>query len=167
MDKATKQAALARTSLRNPVHFCALGFGTGLASFMPGTFGTLAALPFLLLFPYLSFTFQVLLTLLVCVIGIWLCDKTAKDMQVHDHSAIVWDEIAGMMITMLAVPMTAIHLLVGFILFRLFDIAKPWPISYLDKHVHGGFGIMVDDILAGLFSLAALQALIYSGLLQF
>ena len=78
-------------------------------------------------------------------------------MKVHDHSAIVWDEVAGMMITMIAIPITVTHLLLGFILFRIFDIVKPWPISLLDKNVHGGVGIMVDDIVAGLFSLAVFE----------
>lgn len=167
MDKAEKKAALQRVTLSNPIHFLALGYGTGLAPFMPGTFGTFAALPFLLLFPYINVVMQVILTILVCVIGIWLCDKTAKDMQVHDHSAIVWDEVAGMMITMLAVPITVTHLIVGFLLFRFFDIVKPWPIRYLDKHVHGGFGIMVDDILAGVFSLGVLHTLIFYDVLRF
>ncbi len=85
--------------------------------------------------------------------GIWICGKTAEDMGVHDDSSIVWDEVAGMLITMLAVPLSWQTLLMGFVLFRFFDILKPWPISYLDKHVHGGFGIMIDDVLAGLFAL--------------
>jgi phosphatidylglycerophosphatase A len=78
-------------------------------------------------------------------------------MDVHDDSSIVWDEIAGMMITMLAVPLSWQTLLIGFVLFRFFDILKPWPISYLDKHVHGGFGIMIDDVLAGLFALGCVH----------
>jgi phosphatidylglycerophosphatase A len=91
------------------------------------------------------------------VLGIWICGKTAEDMGVHDDSSIVWDEVAGMLITMLAVPLSWQTVLVGFMLFRFFDILKPWPISYLDKHVHGGFGIMIDDVLAGLFALAGIQ----------
>lgn len=165
MDKSEKKAALKKLRLGNPVHFMALGFGTGLAPVMPGTFGTLAAFPFLMAFPYITIAGQLLLTLAVCLLGFWLCDKTARDMQIHDHPAIVWDEVAGMMITMLAVPITLPNLVVGFALFRLFDITKPWPIRYFDKQVHGGIGIMLDDIVAGIFSLAALQALIYFGLL--
>lgn len=167
MDKATKKAALQKLSLRNPVHFLALGFGTGLAPKMPGTFGTLAALPLLYSFLFLPVWGQICFTLLVSIVGIYICDRASKDMGVHDHSAIVWDEVAGMMITMIAVPLTLTHLVAGFLLFRLFDIVKPWPISYLDKHIHGGFGIMVDDILAGIMSLAVLQGLIYFNLLQF
>ena len=167
MNKSEKKAALARVKLTNPAHLFALGFGTGLSPVMPGTFGTLAAIPFILLFPYLSLSLQLLLTIAVCLVGFWLCEKTAKDMQVHDHPAIVWDEVAGMMITMLAVPVTVTNLVAGFLLFRLLDIAKPWPIRFFDKQVHGGVGIMLDDIIAGVFALGILQALIYLNLLQF
>jgi phosphatidylglycerophosphatase A len=100
-------------------------------------------------------------TIVACVAGIWICDKTARDMQVHDDSSIVWDELAGMLITMILVPLTWQNLLAGFLLFRLFDILKPWPISYLDKHVHGGFGIMIDDVLAGIFALGCLHLGLY------
>lgn len=147
-----------RVSLFNPVHFLALGFGSGLAAKMPGTFGTLAALPLVVLLSYYTgFSVYLIVTILVCVAGIWICGKTAEDMGVHDDSSIVWDEVAGMLIAMLAVPLSWQTVLVGFVLFRFFDILKPWPISYLDKHVHGGFGIMIDDVLAGLFALACLH----------
>jgi phosphatidylglycerophosphatase A len=147
-----------RVSLFNPVHFLALGFGSGLAPKMPGTFGTLAALPLVvLLSEYANFSAYVIVTILVSIVGIWICGKTAEDMGVHDDSSIVWDEVAGMLITMLAVPLSWQTLLIGFVLFRFFDILKPWPISYLDKHVHGGFGIMIDDVLAGLFALCILH----------
>lgn len=147
-----------RVSLKNPWHFLALGFGSGLAPKAPGTFGTLAAVPLVWLCSvYLPFSYFLILTVLFSIVGIWICGKTADDMQVHDDSSIVWDEVVGMMITMLAVPMNWHTLLIGFILFRIFDIAKPWPISYLDKHVHGGFGIMADDVLAGVFALACMH----------
>ncbi len=147
-----------RVSLFNPVHFLALGFGSGLAAKMPGTFGTLAALPLVVLLSYYTgFSVYLIVTILVCVAGIWICGKTAEDMGVHDDSSIVWDEVAGMLIAMLAVPLSWQTVLVGFVLFRFFDILKPWPISYLDKHVHGGFGIMIDDVLAGVLSLCILH----------
>jgi phosphatidylglycerophosphatase A len=154
LDKQIRQ----RISLLNPVHFLALGFGSGLAPKMPGTFGTLASLPLVVLLShYAGFSLYVFVTLLICIAGIWICDKTAEDMGVHDDSSIVWDELAGMLITMIAVPLSWQTLLVGFLLFRFFDIIKPWPISYLDKYVHGGFGIMIDDVLAGLFALGVLH----------
>ena len=160
MDSAIRS----RVSMKNPVHFLALGFGSGLAPKMPGTFGTLAALPIVfLLLSYASMPVYLLVTLLVSVTGIWICGQTAKDMGVHDDSSIVWDEVAGMLVTMIAVPLSWQTLLAGFVLFRLFDIVKPWPISYLDKHVHGGAGIMVDDIVAGLFALLVLHLSISAG----
>jgi phosphatidylglycerophosphatase A len=154
MDKQIRS----RVSLLNPVHFLALGFGSGLATKMPGTFGTLAALPLVVLLScYSSFNVYLIVTILISIAGIWICGKAADDMGVHDDSSIVWDEVAGMLLTMLAIPLSWQTLLAGFVLFRFFDILKPWPISYLDKHVHNGFGIMIDDVLAGLFSCACLH----------
>ena len=153
-----------RVNMRNPVHFLALGFGSGLAPKMPGTFGTLAAIPLVMLLgTTLTLSAYLAVTLIACVVGVWLCGKTAQDMGVHDDSSIVWDEIAGMLITMIAVPLTWQNLLVGFALFRLFDIVKPWPISYLDKHLHGGLGIMLDDIIAGFFALGGLHLALFLG----
>ncbi|TMP71409.1 phosphatidylglycerophosphatase A, partial [Pseudoalteromonas ruthenica] len=93
------------------------------------------------------------------------CGKTAEDVQVHDHPAIVWDEVAGFYITMLGAALSWQTLLAGFVLFRFFDIVKPGPIKLLDKRLKGGWGIMADDILAGIFSLICLQALIKTGVL--
>ncbi|MCM2680542.1 phosphatidylglycerophosphatase A family protein [Echinimonas agarilytica] len=138
-------------------HWLAVGFGSGLAPKAPGTFGTIAALPIVWAMSYLSLYGFLAVTLVSCVVGIYLCGKTAEDFNYHDHPGIVWDEFAGMMITMIAVPMTWQYLLAGFILFRIFDILKPWPISWLDKHVDGGFGIMIDDILAGLMALGCMH----------
>ena len=150
----------ARVSMKNPVHFLALGFGSGLVPVMPGTFGSLAALPLLVASAYVSTLSFIALTLIFSVVGIYLCGKTADDMQVHDHGSIVWDEIAGMFVTFLFVPISASSLFIGLVLFRLFDIWKPWIIGYADKRLDGGLGIMMDDVLAGLFAWAALQAII-------
>jgi Phosphatidylglycerophosphatase A and related proteins len=144
-------------NLANPIQFLALGFGSGLAPKAPGTFGTLAAVPLFLLMSDLSPLFYGLLVLVVCISGIYICGKAASDVGVHDHGAIVWDEFAGFFITMFMIPVSWQSVLVGFILFRLFDIAKPWPISVADKKLTGGFGIMFDDVLAGLFSLAIMH----------
>lgn len=138
-----------RISMLNPVHFLGLGFGSGLIPVMPGTFGSLAAIPVLLLMQPLPLWGFWTVTVLACAVGVYLCGKTARDMQVHDHGSIVWDEIAGMMITFLFVPISWLSLIAGFVLFRLFDILKPWPINVIDQRVHGGTGIMLDDILAG------------------
>ncbi|RAJ95382.1 phosphatidylglycerophosphatase A [Aliidiomarina maris] len=149
--------------LKNPIHFLSLGFGSGLAAKAPGTFGTIAAIPVVILASYLGHTGFAIATLLACIVGVYFCGYTAKAMGEHDHPAIVWDEIAGFMVAFLWLPISWQTLLVGFVLFRIFDILKPWPIRYLDKHVHGGLGIMLDDILAGLATLAILHALIALG----
>jgi phosphatidylglycerophosphatase A len=147
----------ARVSMKNPVHFLALGFGSGLVPVMPGTFGSLAAIPLLLLCMSLSTPSFIAVTLIASVVGIYLCGKTADDMQVHDHGSIVWDEIAGMFVTFLFLPLTASTIVLGFVLFRLFDILKPWPIGVVDKRLHGGTGIMLDDLLAGAMACACLH----------
>lgn len=139
-------------TLSNPVHFLALGFGSGLLKPAPGTWGTLSAVPLYMLIvhaPGMHLVWYLTITILAFVLGVYLCGKAASDIGVHDHSSIVWDEIVGFLITMLAIVPSITNLLVGFLLFRLFDILKPWPIRYLDKSVHGGFGIMIDDVLAG------------------
>ena len=145
--------------LTNPVHFLAFGLGSGLAPKAPGTFGTLAAVPFYLIFQYLPLWNYLLVLLVSIVLGIWLCDRTSKDLGVHDHPGIVWDEFVGYWITMMAAPAGWLWVVVGFVLFRIFDIIKPWPIGWLDKRVHGGLGIMLDDIVAGIFALAGVQVL--------
>lgn len=146
--------------IAHPVHFLALGFGSGLMPWLPGTFGTIAAVPVYLLLAPLAWPYYLGVTVLMFVVGVFLCDKTARDAGVHDHPAIVWDEIVGFLITMLAVPQSWPWVLAGFLLFRLFDMVKPWPISLLDRYVKGGFGIMIDDVVAGVFSLLIMQLLI-------
>lgn len=155
----TKSTANFRLS--NPIHFLALGFGSGLAPKAPGTFGTLAAVPLFLLVAPLSSPLYLLLLLLMSVAGIYICGKAAEDAGVPDHGAIVWDEFVGFLITMFLIPISWQSLLVGFLLFRLFDIFKPWPISYLDKNCHGGLGIMLDDIVAGIAAWACMMLIFY------
>ncbi|VAW70545.1 Phosphatidylglycerophosphatase A [hydrothermal vent metagenome] len=147
--------------LKNPLHFLSLGFGSGLAPKAPGTFGTLAAIPVYILLVQFELWVFIAATVVITAIGIYVCGYTSKALGVHDHSGIVIDEIAGYLITMIAVPFHWKWIILGFILFRFFDILKPWPISWLDKRVDGGFGIMVDDLLAGLFSLICLHLIIY------
>ena len=149
--------------LSNPVHFLALGFGSGLIKPAPGTWGTLSAVPlYLLTMQFVAPTSMafLLLILLSFLVGIYLCGQTAKDVGVPDHGAIVWDEIVGFFITMTAIPVSWLSILIGFALFRLFDIVKPWPISWLDKKVHGGLGIMLDDVLAGIFACIGLHLIL-------
>ncbi|WP_045387351.1 phosphatidylglycerophosphatase A [Vibrio rotiferianus] len=153
---------LSLISLKNPWHLLATGFGSGLSPVVPGTMGTLASIPLFLLLAQLPFSLYVVAVLFSCVIGIKICQVTSDDMGVHDHGSIVWDEFAGFWITMSLVPALNIPLtewkwlLTGFILFRFFDMVKPWPIGWLDKRVHGGLGIMIDDIVAGIMAGIAL-----------
>jgi phosphatidylglycerophosphatase A len=144
--------------LLNPIHFLSLGFGSGLSPYAPGTMGTLVAIPLYLLLSQLELLPYLLVVGCGFLIGIYLCDKTSKTLGVHDHSGIVWDEFIGYWITMIAIPaVTWQWILAGFVLFRFFDIAKPWPVKIADKRVPGGFGIMLDDLLAGLYALACIQ----------
>ncbi len=138
----------------------ALGFGSGCARIAPGTWGTLVAVvPCWLALQQLSLGGYLLLTFVLIVVGVWLCGQAAQRLQVHDHPGIVWDEIAGYFVTMIAAPDGWVWAVVGFALFRLFDITKPWPIRRIDRGVDGGVGIMADDLLAGVYAWLVLQGL--------
>ncbi len=143
--------------LSNPWHLLATGFGSGLAPIVPGTVGTLAAIPLYWVLAQLPFLLYLLAIVIAAIIGVIICQKTSDDMKVHDHGSIVWDEFVGFWITMAIAPTISWQwILAGFILFRFFDMLKPWPISWLDKHVSGGFGIMIDDIVAGFMAMISL-----------
>lgn len=150
--------------LRSPRLMLAFGFGSGLSPKAPGTMGTLAAVPIWLLMAPLAPELYWLLVLLAFFLGIYLCGSVSRQLQTHDHGGIVWDEFVGFWIVMPFIPSHPWSLILGFVLFRLFDIAKPWPINWLDKKVHGGLGIMLDDVVAGLY--AALVA-VFIGYLGF
>ena len=147
--------------LRNPLHLLSLGFGSGLASVAPGTFGTLAAIPFYLLIAQLALPYYLAIVVLGLAAGVYLCGYTSAALGVHDHGGIVWDEFVGFWITMIAVPVTWQWIVAGFVLFRIFDIIKPWPVKIADTRMKGGFGIMLDDVLAGLYALGCLQLALY------
>ncbi|WP_286233189.1 phosphatidylglycerophosphatase A family protein [Thalassotalea sediminis] len=153
------KSIVARFKLSDPIQFLALGFGSGLAPKAPGTFGTVAAIPVFLLLAALPIIPYLAVLLVMALLGIYICSHAAKAAGVHDHPAIVWDEIVGYLITMILIPVSWKSVIVGFLLFRLFDIIKPWPISWLDKHCHGGFGIMIDDIAAGIAACLCMQLL--------
>lgn len=156
----SKQDPKQRIKLTNPIHLLAVGFGSGLAPKMPGTFGSAAAILPWLLFANIPDLYYGLLLIITTVLGIYFCDKTARDMGVHDHGSIVWDEFVGMWITLWLIPaFTWYWILAAFLLFRLFDIWKPYPISWFDKQVDGGVGIMVDDIWAGIYAAFCLWGL--------
>ncbi|MEX0617390.1 MAG: phosphatidylglycerophosphatase A [Pseudohongiellaceae bacterium] len=149
----------ASSVLRNPIHLLAFGFGSGLAPTAPGTAGTAVAVLLYLLLPAVQWWIYLLLLVAGFVFGIWLCGKTARDLGVHDHGGIVWDEFIGYWITMFLAPPGWWWVVLGFLLFRLLDIVKPWPIKWVDRSVTGGFGIMLDDVLAGIMAALCLQAL--------
>jgi len=147
---------------RNPVHLLAFGLGSGAAPKAPGTAGTLAAIPLYLLIQGLTPQHYLLVVLAMFLVGVWICDKTSKDLGVHDHGGIVWDEWVGFLLTLWLAPAGWLWLLLGFLLFRLFDIFKPWPIGWMDKQVAGGLGIMLDDVMAGLYAFSLLQFIHYA-----
>ena len=147
--------------LLNPAHFLSFGFGSGYMPVAPGTFGTLAAIPVFLLLSQFTLTVYVVILVMMSIFGVWLCGYTSQALGVHDHKGIVWDEVVGYLITMIMMPPTLINIVAGFALFRLFDIWKPWPIGMLDRKVHGGLGIMLDDIVAGMFAAIVLQVVLY------
>jgi len=151
---------LYRRVLSDPRHLLAFGLGSGLAPVAPGTFGTVAAIPLYWLMSDLPLAAYLGITLVLFLVGCWLCGWSARDLGVHDHSGIVWDEVVGLLITMTAVPAGWGAIALGFGLFRLFDIWKPWPIKGIDARVDGGFGIMLDDVIAGLYAAVCLQLIL-------
>lgn len=156
-----------KPDLRDPLQLLAFGLGSGLAPKAPGTFGSLAALAFFPLLALLPLPAYLAVLAAAAVGGVWICEHAARALDVHDDGRIVWDEFAGQWLALLPLlPVAAwdlrslVGLAAGFGLFRLFDIAKPWPIGYFDKSVPGGFGIMLDDLIAGAFAALALWGLL-------
>lgn len=156
--------------LSRPAGWLACGFGSGLTPVAQGTFGSLAALlPWLGLsrLPVMAY----LLVLIVgFVVGVWACDVAGRLLGVADHRSVVWDEFIGLWIALIPLlglgsPILSVRhgvvLLAGFVLFRLFDVWKPWPICWLDQRMKGGLGVMIDDVVAGIFAAFALAALIH------
>lgn len=139
--------------LTNPIHLLAVGLGSGMSSIMPGTMGSAMAIPFWLLFNGLQPYLYWVLIVVAFIFGCFLCQKTSDDTHTHDSGHIVWDEFVGMWITLFFIPqISVLWIAMAFFAFRVFDMAKPWPIRWFDKRVPGGFGIMVDDVIAAIFS---------------
>lgn len=149
-----------RFNLAKWQHFLALGFGSGLAPKAPGTFGTLAAVPLVCLLLWAGTAYLAAFIVIGSILGIYVCGVASNDIGQPDHSAIVWDEVIGFAITLFLVPLQWQNVLLGFVLFRLFDILKPWPIRWFDRTVHGGLGIMLDDILAGIAACGSMHLLL-------
>lgn len=144
---------------RRPHHWLAFGFGAGLVPWAPGTAGTLVGVPFYLLLAPLPLVGYLAVLAGLTLIGVWACDRTAAELDEGDPSAVVWDEILGLLVTLTAAPTGWGWILAGVVLFRIFDILKPWPIRVLDRRLKGGWGIVLDDLLAGLCALGVLQGL--------
>jgi len=147
----------AKQVFTHPVHFLAYGFGAGLSPKAPGTMGTLVAMPIYLLLAYCSRDAYYAFLLVGLVAGVFICGYTAGIMGIDDPKGVVWDEIIGYLITMLGLPLGWVWMLGGFLLFRLFDIWKPWPIRWVDRRIKGGVGIMLDDVIAAIFACVMLN----------
>ena len=146
---------------QDPIYFIAFGFGSGLMPVAPGTWGTLAAFPLYLLIAGMPWAVYLTLTVVAFFLGIAVCNKVSADLGLHDYSGIVWDEVVGYLLTMFLAPISVLWMVIGFILFRIFDIWKPQPIRFVDKHVQGGLGIMLDDVMAAAPAWAVMQLLIF------
>lgn len=150
---------LSRKVWQHPSYFIAFGFGSGLMPKAPGTWGTIAAIPVYLLFVNAGWQVYLTLTIAAFILGVVTSNMVSRDLGMHDYSGIVWDEVVGYLLTMFLAPSGWLWMVLGFILFRLFDIWKPQPIRFVDKHVHGGLGIMLDDVLAAIPAWLIIQAL--------
>ena len=152
---------LSKKVWQDPLYFIAFGFGSGLMPIAPGTWGTLAAIPLYLLLASCSWSVYLGFTLIAFFLGIWICGKVSSELGEHDYSGIVWDEVVGYLLTMFLAPVGLVWMVIGFFLFRIFDIWKPQPIGLVDKHVKAGLGIMLDDVLAAIPAWLVLQLLIW------
>ncbi|MBK5143185.1 phosphatidylglycerophosphatase A [Budviciaceae bacterium BWR-B9] len=153
---------LYKLSIANPLHWIATGFGSGLSPKAPGTFGSLAAIPFFYLLQMLPMPAYLVMLVLTFALGVWACQSATNAIGMDDHGAIVWDEFVGMWITCIALPQGFIWMIAAFVTFRFFDILKPWPIRWFDNHCTGGFGIMIDDVIAGLIAFGVIQAIYWA-----
>lgn len=155
-DTTTSRAPDARFLLSHPAHFIALGFGSGLAPVAPGTFGTLAGLALYWLLALIATPLVVaFLAIPAFFLGVWACERTGRDLGVQDHGAMVWDEIVAFLPLAALASSSLMLQAVAFVLFRLFDIWKPYPIRLVEKNVKGGMGVMVDDLMAGAYAYVA------------
>jgi len=145
----------------SPVQFLAFGFGSGLMPKGPGTAGTLMAVPLYLLVADWGLPLYTAFIFLTAIVGVWICGAASKQLGVHDHGGIVWDEFVGYWITLWAVPFDWVWIIAGFVVFRVFDILKPVSINVLDEKVGGGFGIMIDDVVAGVMACLTLHGALW------
>lgn len=154
-----KVARPPHTIWTNPIHFIACGFGIGTFPYFPGTIATLAAIPLVIFLSHFSVLIYLIACFVLFCVGIYCCEITNRDFGTDDHPAAVIDEIATFPVAMILIPCTGYFLLIAFVLFRFFDIVKPWPIRWVDKNMHNGFGVMLDDLMAALCTLAIMQVI--------
>lgn len=145
----------------HPAHLFALGFGSGLVAKAPGTLGTLAGLPLFWLISGQALHLQLFIIAALFIIGIYFCHKTGQDLGVADHGSMVWDEIVAIMLVLTFTPDSWFWWLLAFALFRLFDIWKPFPIREFDLKLKGGFGVMFDDLLAAIYAIIGIKAILW------
>ncbi|MEM1080344.1 MAG: phosphatidylglycerophosphatase A [Pseudomonadota bacterium] len=145
-----------QVALTTPTGFLGFGLGSGLSPAAPGTMGTVVGMLLWLPLVHLPFWLALSLVLGLFVLGIWICQRCSNALGVHDHGGIVWDEMVGIWLVLVCMPFDWRAWLAAFVVFRLFDILKPWPIGWLDRRVSGGFGIMLDDGIAALYAIAAI-----------
>ncbi len=156
------QIKLANRIWYDPIYFIAFGFGLGLMPFMPGTWGTLAAIPIYFLICDLHWSLYLLLTFVAFIIGVVVSESVTRDLGLQDYKGIVWDEVVGYLLTMFLAPHGLSWMILGFVLFRIFDVWKPQPIRWVDKKIHGGLGIMLDDVLAAVPAWLIIQILAWN-----
>lgn len=143
----------------DPMYFIAFGFGSGLLPYAPGTWGTLVGIPLYLLLSYLSPGLYLFMVIALFLLGVWCSDLVTADLGEQDYPGIVWDEVVGYLLTMFCAPIGWIWIILGFLLFRLFDILKPPPINLVDRYIQGGLGVMLDDVVAAIPACLILQLL--------
>jgi phosphatidylglycerophosphatase A len=160
--KKNKMTTLSNKVFQDPIYFMAFGFGSGLSPIAPGTMGTIAAIPIYWLLSMYAWPVYAVVTVIGFIIGVYVCESVTRDLGEHDYKGIVWDEIIGYLLTMFMVPRSVFSLILGFLLFRLFDIWKPQPIRWVDHRVQGGLGIMLDDVVAAIPAWGILQLLYFA-----
>ena len=149
-----------KLNFKNPATWVATWFGCGLMRPGPGTWGTIGGLPFGIILLALGGKISLIIgVMLIFALGLWSSRKFESMTDTHDNSMIVIDEVAGIMIALLGSTLSPLSIILAFVLFRFFDILKPWPISWLDRNVNGAMGVMLDDIVAGIVTAACLYGI--------
>ena len=153
------------TLLKSPAQFIAVGFGVGLVPKAPGTAGTLLGVPIVLIIQPFPAWLETIVLAFMLIFGCYICKAAVESMSEEDPGIVVWDEITGYCFAMAFVPVSIVTVCLAFVLFRVLDILKPWPISTLERQVSGGIGIMLDDVAAGIITSVAIHVLIQMNLI--